>query len=276
MTAEAGRAYAEQLRVTDPLMAPVNWAAIAALELPAGSRGLDAGCGIGLQAIQLAEAVGSAGEVVGVDLSPGMIAEARMRAKSAGPAGRLRFEVADVRALPFEDGEFDWAWSANCVGYGIPDPVSAVGELARVVRPGGTVAWLVWSSQTLLPGYPRLEALLNATTPGLAPFSADLPPEQHCLRGLGLLRSAGLIEGHARTFLGEAHALLTGPERAALAALVAMRWPGAEAELSPEDGAQYGRLCDPASAEFVVDHPDYYACFTETLFWGQVAARPRP
>jgi SAM-dependent methyltransferase len=275
MTAEADRAYAEQLWVTDPLLAPVNRAAIAALELPAGSRGLDAGCGIGLQAIQLAEAVGSAGEVLGVDLSPGMIAEARVRSESAGPVGRLRFEVADARALPFDAGEFDWAWSANCVGYGIPDPVSVVGELARVVRPGGRVALLVWSSQTLLPGHPRLEALLNATTPGLAPFSADLPPEQHCLRGLGVLRSAGLNEVRARTFLGEAHAPLTGPERAALAALVAMRWPGAEAELSLEDGEEFGRLCDPGSAQFIVEHPDYYACFTETLFWGQVAARPR-
>ena len=47
-----------------------------------------------------------------------------------------------------------------------------------------------------------------------------------------------------------------------LVALFEMRWPGVEPELSPEDWAAYGRLCLPASPDFVVDHPDYYAFFT--------------
>jgi SAM-dependent methyltransferase len=271
VTGDDDRAYVEQLRVTDVLLAPVARAAIAALELPAASRGLDAGCGIGLQAVALAEAVGPGGGVVGVDLRPGLVAEARVRAEAAGVSDRLRVEVADVRRLPYGAGEFDWAWSANCVGYGVADPLRAVAELVRVVRPGGLVALVVWSSQTLLPGHPRLEARLNATAPGLAPFSVGLPPERHHLRGLGLLRRAGLAKVRARTFVGEAHAPLAGPARAALIALLAMRWPGAETELSGEDVTEFRRLCRPGSAEFIVDHPDYYACFTETLFWGQVS-----
>ncbi len=269
------RATAELLLVTDVLMAPVNRAAITALDLPSASRGLDAGCGIGLQSILLAEAVGPGGAVVGVDVGPALVAEARVQGRAAGVSDRLCFEVADVRDLPHHNGEFDWAWSANCVGYGVPDPVAAVGELARVVRPGGLVALLVWSSQTLLPGYPRLEARLNATDPGLAPFERGLSPQRHHLFGLGLLRRAGLVETRARTFVGEAHAPLAGPLRAALTALVAMRWPGAEEELSGEDAAEFRRLCVPGSAELLVDHPDYYACFTETLFSGRVGADPR-
>ncbi len=276
MSGDDDRSYAEQLRVTDVLLAPVNRAAIAALELPAASRGLDAGCGIGRQAVALAGVVGPGGGVVGVDLRSALLAEARVLAEAAGVSDRLRFDVADVRCLPYDAGEFDWAWSANCVGYGVPDPVAVVGELARVVRPGGLVALLVWSSQTLLPGYPRLEARLNSTAPGLAPFAEGLPPERHHLRGLGLLRAAGLVGTRARTFVGEAQGPLTGPVRAALAALVAMRWPGAEAELSGEDAADFGRLCDPGSAESIIDHPDYYAFFTETLFWGQVSKESGP
>jgi SAM-dependent methyltransferase len=264
------RITAEQLDIADALMAPVNRAAIAALDLPATSRGLDAGCGIGLQSIELAEAVGPGGAVVGVDLSPALVAEARVRAKAAGLSDRLCFEVCDVRELPYHAGEFDWAWSANCVGYGVSNPVATAAELARVVRPGGLVALLVWSSQTLLPGHPRLEARLNTTGPGLAPFQMDRAPERHHLFGLGLLRQVGLVEARARTFVGEAHAPLSGPVRAALTALVAMRWPGAEEELSEEDAAEFQRLCVPGSAEFIVDHPDYYGCFTETLFWGRV------
>jgi SAM-dependent methyltransferase len=209
------------------------------------------------------------GGVVGVDLSPALVAEARVRGRAAGLSERLSFEVADVRDLPHDAGEFDWAWSANCVGYGVPDPVAAAGELARVVQPGGLVALLVWSFQTLLPGHPRLEARLNATGPGLAPYRMGQPPKRHHLFGLGLLRQVGLLEARARTFVGEAHAPLAGPVRAALAALVAMRWPGAEEELSEEDAAEFQRLCGPGSAEFIVDDPDYDACFTETLFWGR-------
>ncbi len=273
MSGEENQAYAGQLAVMEVVMAPIRSTAIAALGLPAGSRGLDAGCGIGLQAVGLVKTVSPGGEVVGVDLNPALLAEARERAAEAGVTDRVSFEVADVRRLPYGDGEFDWAWSSDCVGYGAPDPVAAVRELARVVRPGGPVALLVWSSQMLLPGYPRLEARLNATAPGLAPFEPGMPPERHHLRGLGLLRAAGLVEAQARTFVGEAQAPLNAPVRDALATLVAMRWPGAEAELVSEDAADFRRLCDPGSAEFIADHPDYYAWFAETLFWGRVAAQ---
>lgn len=270
MTDDEDRSYAAQLAACAVLMAPITRAAIGVLGLPAGSSGLDAGCGIGLQTIALAEVVGPRGAVAAVDLHPALLAEARRRAGIAGVSDRLSFEMADVRRLPYASSRFDWAWSGDCVGYGVPDPAAAAGELARVVRPGGLVALLVWSSQTLLPGYPRLEARLNATAPGLAPFAAGRPPERHHLRGLGLLREVGLVDTRARTIAGEAHAPLDGPQRAALAALIGMRWLGAETELSREDAAEFRRLCDPGSPEFLVDHPDYYACFTETLFWGRV------
>ncbi|TET97077.1 MAG: methyltransferase type 11, partial [Dehalococcoidia bacterium] len=63
-------AYAQRLAVSNPLSEAVIPSAIQALQLPRGSRGLDAGCGIGLQALLLAEAVGPAGHVTGLDLSP--------------------------------------------------------------------------------------------------------------------------------------------------------------------------------------------------------------
>lgn len=53
-------AYAQRLAVSNPLIEPVVRSAIQALQIPPGSRGLDAGCGIGLQALLLAEAVGPA------------------------------------------------------------------------------------------------------------------------------------------------------------------------------------------------------------------------
>ena len=140
-----------------------------------------------------------------------------------------------------------------------------------MVKPGGAVAILIWSSQMLLPGFPQLEAHLNATSAGIAPFTGDSRPETHFLRGLGWLRNAGLEELSARTFVGDAHAPLSGELRTALIELLQERWAGAESELTPEDRAEYQRLCLPESPDFILDLPDYYVFWTYSMFQGRVA-----
>jgi ubiquinone/menaquinone biosynthesis C-methylase UbiE len=264
-------AYAQQLAVCNPLIEPVIPSAIQALQLPPGSRGLDAGCGIGLQALLLAEAVGPAGHVTGLDLAPQFLVDAREIAEKAGLSERISFQQGDVNRLPFDDDTFDWVWSANCVGYHPAEPLPWLRELARVVKPGGSVAILAWSSQQLLPGYPLLEARLNATSSGIAPFVKGKRPELHFLRALGWFREAGLEEPTAQTFVGDAHAPLSDDMRSALMALLEMRWPGVQSEVSQEDWAEYQRLCQPESADFILDLPDYYAFFTYSMFQGKVA-----
>ena len=71
------------------------------------------------------------------------------------------------------------------MGYPAGELVPLLKELARVVRPGDSVAILAWSSQQLLPGYPLLEARLNATCSGLTRFLKRKRPESHFLRALG-------------------------------------------------------------------------------------------
>jgi ubiquinone/menaquinone biosynthesis C-methylase UbiE len=264
-------AYVESLRVANPLVEPVHRSAIRALQLPSGSRGLDAGCGIGLQALLLAETVGPAGHITGLDLSPELLGCARGMVESAGLSERISFQEGDVRELPFDDETFDWAWSADCVGYGPQlEPLPMVKELARVVKPGGTVAILAWSSQMLLPGFPLLEARLNATSSGIAPFAGGFRPESHFLRALGWFRDAGLKELSVQTFVGDAHAPLSGELRSALIALFGMRWQGVESELTQQDRVEYRRLCLPESPDLILNHPDYYAFFTYSMFRGRV------
>jgi len=264
-------AYAQQLAVSNPLSEAVTPSAIQALQLPPGSRGLDAGCGIGLQALSLAEVVGPAGHVTGLDLSPQFLVHAREIAEEAGLSERISFQQGDVSRLPFDDDTFDWVWSANCVGYHPAEPLPLLRELTRVAKPGGSVAILAWSSQQLLPGYPLLEARLNATSSGIAPFIKGKRPESHFLRALGWFREAGLEEPTARTFVGDAHAPLSDDMRSALMALLDMRWPGVQSELTPEDWAEFQRLCQPESPDFILDLPDYYAFFTYSMFRGKVA-----
>jgi ubiquinone/menaquinone biosynthesis C-methylase UbiE len=263
---------AQMLRTGNPLIEPVDRAAIQALQLPPGSRGLDAGCGIGLQTVLLAEVVGPAGHVTGLDLWTELLVYAEETVNKAGLSERISFREGDVRNLPFDDHTFDWAWSKDCVGYGPQmQPLPLLKELVRVVKPGGTVAILSWSSERILPGHPLLEARLNATSAGIAPFVKGERPELHFSRALGWFREAGLVEATARTFVGDTHAPLSTELRSALVALFGMRWPGVESELSPEDWAEYQRLCLPESPDFIVDHPDYYAFFTYSMFHGKVA-----
>lgn len=249
--------------------------AVEALQFSPGSRGLDAGCGAGLQTMFLAEAVGPAGHVTGLDLSPELLVQAAAIAENAGLAENVSFREGDVTELRFENDTFDWAWSMDLVGYAPLDPLPLLKELSRVVKPGGIVAILAWSSEKLLPGYPLLEARLSATSAGISPFIKEKDAALHFSRALGWFREAGLQEPTARTFAGDAYAPLSDDFRRALLALFQMRWPGVEAELTEEYWAEYQRLCLPESPDFILDHPDYYTFFTYSMFSGRVASQRR-
>ncbi|MBW1720258.1 MAG: class I SAM-dependent methyltransferase, partial [Deltaproteobacteria bacterium] len=144
--------YIQGALETNPLREPVFSDAIQALQLPLGSRGLDAGCGIGLQALMLAEAVGPAGHVTGLDISPELLLYGEEMVKKSALSKRITFWEGDLSNLPFDDDTFDWLWSADCVGYPVAQLLPMLKELARVVRPDGSLAILAWSSQQFLPG----------------------------------------------------------------------------------------------------------------------------
>ena len=261
---------AELLALFDSLREPVIRAAIRTLCLPPGSCGLDAGCGIGSHTPLLAEAVAPHGHITGLDHARTMLARAGERAARSGLTSSVSFQEGDIRKLPFDDARFDWAWSVDCAGYAPGDPVAVLKEIARVVKPGGTVAILAWSSQQLLPGHPELEARLNATRQGIAPYARGMPPERHFLRAPGWFRVARIHEPRARTFIGEVHAPLSEELRACMIALFEMRWGDPGSELSADDLSEFRRLCSPASPDFLPDLADYYAFFTYSMFWGRV------
>jgi demethylmenaquinone methyltransferase/2-methoxy-6-polyprenyl-1,4-benzoquinol methylase len=113
-----------------------RWRSFLVSRIAAGpeSRVLDVATGTGLVARALTSRYGCM--VVGVDQSPGMLAEARRRAN-----GRTEFVEASADELPFVDGEFDALTFTYLLRY-VADPAATLRELARVVRPGGTIAGL--------------------------------------------------------------------------------------------------------------------------------------
>lgn len=262
--------YLDSLLKSDILRKSIIKSAIKQLNLPRGSKGLDAGCGAGLQCIQLADEVGPDGHITGLDVSPEFINYGRELVKKAGLEERISFKEGSIESIPCDDDNFDWAWSADCVGYGPWEPKPLLNELKRVIKPGGLLAILAWSSERLLPGYPLLEARLSATSSGLAPFSNKMKPSRHFFRALGWLRELGLVNTRAEVFSKSVHAPLSEEVYQALLDLFEMRWPGVEKELTKEDLEQYKRLCKPESPDFILRHPDYYAFFTYSMFWGNI------
>ena len=106
------------------------WALDLALEgVGPPRRALDLGTGTGVVALALAARYPEA-EVVGIDLSPGMIEEARGKVP-AEFVGRVRFEVGDASALDCPDGDFEFVVLSNMIPF--------ADELARITAPGGSL-----------------------------------------------------------------------------------------------------------------------------------------
>lgn len=262
--------YIQRLLDGEAIRKPLFRSILKDLNLPVGSHGLDVGCGIGLQCLLLAEAVGRSGQITGLDIVPEFLANAKDLVRDAGLANQITFHEGDFHHLPFNDHSYDWVWSADCVGYPIAaDLKSILRELIRVTKPGGEIFMLAWTSQQILPGYPMLEAKLNSECSSYGPYYEKAKPDQNYLRSGHWFIEVGLKDVTIKTYTGDVQALLSKGQQKALLSLFEMLWevPGT-CPLSVE----YQNLCNPASSEFILDIPDYYAFFTYSVFRGRIPA----
>jgi arsenite methyltransferase len=103
--------------------------------LQPGERVVDVGCGGGIDSLVAAKMVGAAGRVIGVDMTPAMLAKARTSAAEAGMTN-VDFREGFGEALPVEDGWADVVISNGVLNL-MPDKDAALHEMARVLKPGG-------------------------------------------------------------------------------------------------------------------------------------------
>jgi SAM-dependent methyltransferase len=163
-----------------------------------GDRVLDLGCGpLGVLDL-LAERVGPAGQVVGLDREARYLAIARQELDARGFTG-VELMVSDATGTALEPGSFDLVHE-RLVLNNVPQPDAVLAEMVRLTRPGGHVAvqdvdWLTW---TCLPGHPDWDRLRDGAA---VAWSGDV----HIGRRLpALLRAAGLVDveltPHLRVF----------------------------------------------------------------------------
>jgi len=135
-------AYEEGWRVQ---LQPAHSLMLDMVGLHPGERVLDVACGTGLVSFRVAEAVGTRGAVVGTDIS-GQMVEAARRFAAERDLTNASFERSDAEELPFADATFDAAVCGLGLMY-VPDPVRALREMRRVLRPGGRAAAAVWGAR---------------------------------------------------------------------------------------------------------------------------------
>ena len=128
-----------------------------------GSRVLDCATGTGDLAFEFQRAVGRGGQVIGIDFCAEMLEVARAKAEQGGFP--TRFEEADALRLPYADASFDVA----SIAFGIrnvDEPALGVKEMARVVRPGGSVVVLEFGQ----PGGPLFGPLYRFYSANMIPL----------------------------------------------------------------------------------------------------------
>ena len=132
------RAWSRQL-------APAQDLLLEMAALKTGEEVVEAACGSGLVTLRIADAVGPEGRVVATDLSEGMLDVARDAARSRGQ-GQVTFQRRDAAALDLPDESFDAALCALGLMY-VPDPIAALREMRRVLRPGSRAVVAVWGER---------------------------------------------------------------------------------------------------------------------------------
>jgi SAM-dependent methyltransferase len=191
----AGRAWFELSAETDRQLGALGKLALDRLELQPGQRVIDVGCGAGQTLLQLADAVGPSGHVLGVDLSEVLLAAARARVDAAG-AEQVAIACANAAEYAFEPHGAGAIFSRFGVMF-FEHPRAAFAHLRAALTPGGRLAFVCWTALERNPWAVVPLAAVRAALPDapLAPLLAPGAPGPFALSDPAyvdaLLQSAG-------------------------------------------------------------------------------------
>lgn len=201
-----------------------------------GETVLDLGSGGGLDVFLAAQKVGPDGLAIGVDMTPDMVSLARRNAEKAGLTN-VRFHLGEIEAMPIADASVDCVIS-NCVLNLCPDKDAALGEIFRVLKPGGRLAI---SDIALRKALPETVAQEVAAWTGCIAGAITIEDNEQKLRAAGF---SDVVIQDAKSDLNAyrtgGHAACCGPESDASMA------PDEEACCAPEPASTASCCAPPA------------------------------
>ena len=154
---ETGQVSEDAAKIYDDVYLPAlfqEWCPLVleAANVKSGHHVIDVACGTGVLAIAVSEYIDPEGTVVGIDINEGRLKIARSKSSSVG------WFNAPAEALPFNDGHFDCVVSQFGLMY-FENQESAIREMMRVLRQGGSLAVVVWDKLDNNPGLAAEENL---------------------------------------------------------------------------------------------------------------------
>jgi ubiquinone/menaquinone biosynthesis C-methylase UbiE len=271
--ARAVKDYSTRLSLTDRVFNTVYHEIIAWLKPLQSSHVLDAGCGSGGMTKAFATAVGQTGHVTALDITPHHLLATKDGLQASGLLEHVTLIQSSVDHIPFKNDTFDVIWCSHVV-HGQGDPRHTVGELTRVLRPGGYLALRedVAPIRSLPLMHAPLEAALWAQLMiEYLRWRNDLPDAKMLdLDWLELLQHAGLQTFRVKTFAKDFVQILTADEVAFLQYYLSDMQAVAHHLSQAQQDALYP-LLDVSSPHYVLRHPGFHAIYPVTVYVGRKA-----
>jgi ubiquinone/menaquinone biosynthesis C-methylase UbiE len=242
------------------------------LNIPGNARVLDVACGDGVYGRWMTEELGPKGVIIGADRSSAYLKLAKRQCVT----GKHSFVSADIESLPFASNVFDIVWCAQSL-VSLPDPLAAIKEMCRVLRPGGRSVILENDSlhEIMLPWPEELELAIRAAQWSALKASKGHPEKRYIGRRLsGVMRRAGLIDVSRKTYATDRVAPLKEEEREFLVhhldGLRAIVWP----YLSPTHRRAFDRVMDFGVDQSVLEGTDFEMTWLDVVCVGRKEGRP--
>lgn len=245
------------LRAYQTAFRPELEAAVRSYHLPNRARVLDSPCGDGFYTGLLARHL-QTGTLVAADISVACLCRVRASVRPVSPHLTVEFAEADAYRLPFDDDSFDLVWCAQSF-ITLDDPVRALKEMARVIRPRGRVAVLETDEfhHVLLPWPVGLELAVQRAVREESRVRFGTGGKFAQARGLraGFLE-AGLTPTGKRTVVADRAAPFGPTEREFLARHLEYLREFVRMELTPREMDELDRAIDPNGPESLLNRAD--------------------